>query len=103
MMDKLLGLRLMSRRRNKQNRVSVLINKKPGKCMYEKGVQVFTQQSEQSLVPTYVINKWNQLCDDVLSVIPNSESWNLVSKMLEEMGQRKESPEAGTSRDSSNF
>jgi len=65
-------------------------SKKPYDCMYEKK-SIRADPNEYVLVPKSVINKWNQLCNDVLEVIPDSESYTVASTMLSEMGQRKES------------
>ena len=92
----------MSRYVTKQNGVSALIHKKPYDCLYEKKA-IRADTNEYVLVPKRVIDKYNQLCNDVLEVFPDSEPWKLADQMLIEMNQRKESPEAGTSRDSSNF
>lgn len=80
----------MSRHTSKQNSLSMQLGKKPYDCMYEKK-SIRVDPNEYVLVPKSVINKWNQLCNDVLEVVPNSESYTLASIMLHEMGQRKES------------
>lgn len=80
----------MSRHTSKQNSLSTQISKKPYDCMYEKK-SIRADPNEYVLVPKSVINKWNQLCNDVLEVVPASDSYTLASIMLSEMGQRKES------------
>lgn len=92
----------MSRRRNKQNRVSALINKKPGKCMYEKGVNKVINED----IDFNVKVKWaNHLVDEVLEVDPGNKQANDWEWMLNFLGLRnkKESSEAGTSKDSNNI
>lgn len=89
----------MSRHTSKQNGLSTQISKKPYDCMYEKK-SIRADPNEYVLVPKNVINKWNQLCNDVLEVVPTSDSYTLASIMLSEMGQRKESKEVAASKDS---
>ena len=89
----------MSRHATKQNGVSALIRKKPYDCLYEKK-SIKAEPNEYVLVPKRVIDKYNQLCNDVLEVLPDSESWRLADQMLIEMNQRDESLEVGTSKDS---
>lgn len=91
----------MSRHATKQNGVSALIHKKPYDYLYE-NKSIRAVPNEYVLVPKRVIDKYNQLCNDVLEVIPDSEAWKLANQMLIEMNQRKESSEAATSKDSSN-
>lgn len=89
----------MSRLVTKQNGVSALIHKKPYDCLYE-NKSIRAVPNEYVLVPKRVIDKYNQLCNDVLEVITDSEAWKLANQMLIEMNQRKESLEAATSKDS---
>lgn len=91
----------MSRRRNKQNHVSALVKKQPGKCIYEKGVSTVADKDIELSIKV----KWaNHLVDEVLEVDPGNKQANDWEWMLNFLGLRnkKESPEAGTSRDSRN-
>ena len=99
MMDKLLGLIPMSRSRNKQNRVSALISKKPGSCIYEKGVHM---QRLYALDADAVDCVEKTALEELRK---NSNDLYAKGKLaaLLAVGAIKESPEAGTSRDSSNF
>lgn len=92
----------MSRRRNKQNRVSALINKKPANCIYEKGVNKVANEG----IDFEVKVKWaNHLVDEVLEADPSNKQANEWEWMLNFLGLRnkKESSQAGTCKDSSNF
>ena len=71
----------MSRRITKQNGVSALIHKKPYDCLYEK----------KSIKAKF--DYWNQICNDVLEVIPDEKSYLLIEYLLIDMNQRKESLE----------
>lgn len=89
----------MSRRRNKQNRVSARVNKKPANCLYEKGGIHRRMSQVDDLAVELVI----RTAKEALKKNP----YDLYAKGklagLKAIGLIKESPEAGTSRDSSNF
>lgn len=89
----------MSRRRNKQNRISALIRKQSGKCLYEKGGIHRRMLQVDDLAVELVI----KTAKEALQKNP----YDLYAKgklaSLKAIGLIKESPEAGTSRDSSNF
>lgn len=89
----------MSRRRNKQNHISALVKKQPDKCIYEKG----GIHRRMSQVDDLAVNLVIKTAKEALQKNP----YDLYAKgklaSLKAIGLIKESPEAGTSRDSSNF
>lgn len=92
----------MSRRRNKQNRISALIRKQPSKCIYEKGVKRL--ESEQRLVDADAVRILNKMIDEQYEKNPYDLYATGQASIMIALGLReKESPEAGTSGDSSNF
>lgn len=92
----------MSRHTNKQNGLSTQISKKPYDCMYDKK-KTIKSPSEKELVDKYKIDVLNQLTDEVLETVPDSESWLLLSKALEYLGKRRKSSEVAASKDTSYY
>ena len=77
----------MSRHTSKQNSLSAQLGKKPYNCLYEnKSIRVKPSQYEEQVIADY-----NERITEVLSEIPNHETWLLVRKIFIECGLRKES------------
>lgn len=89
----------MSRHTSKQNRISALIKKQPDKCIYEKGGIHRRMSHVDDLAVELVI----KTAKEALQKNP----YDLYAKgklaSLKAIGLIKESPKAGTFRDSSNY
>lgn len=93
----------MSKRANKQNKVSALIKKKPYDCMYEKG-GIKSMNQRMYMVDKQKVLDINYLVDEVLETDTENQSALAQERCLEFLGLRiKESSEAPTSKDSSNY
>lgn len=92
----------MSRHTSKQNSLSMQISKKPYDCVYEKkGIR--NAPREQVLVDKFKVDIVNHLVNEMLSTDQTLETALAVSRVFTYLEIRKESSQAATCKDSSNF